>query len=151
MSIRKSLIIQRYCYKRLGKIGGGIAYILKQINRVLFATDISYKAEISNDCDFTHNGLGVVIGDGVVIGKGCIIRQNVTIGGKDINGISKYPVIGNNCMVGAGAVLIGDICVGDNVQIGANAVVLNDIPNDSIAVGIPAKVKKLNIVWDGVS
>lgn len=40
--------------------------------------------------------------------------------------------------------LLGDISIGNNVFIGANAVVLEDIPNDSIAVGIPARIKKCN-------
>ena len=50
------------------------------------------------------------------------------------------PVIGDNVMIGAGAVIIGDISIGNNVRISANAVVLSDIPNDSIAVGIPARI-----------
>ena len=43
-------------------------------------------------------------------------------------------------MIGAGAVIIGEITIGDNVSIGANAVVLMDIPDDSIAVGVPARI-----------
>ena len=43
-------------------------------------------------------------------------------------------------MIGAGAVIIGNIKIGNNVSIGANAVVLTDIPDDSIAVGVPAKI-----------
>lgn len=45
-------------------------------------------------------------------------------------------------MLGAGAVLLGDIKVGDNVKIGANAVVLEDIPENSTAVGAPARIIK---------
>jgi serine acetyltransferase len=41
---------------------------------------------------------------------------------------------------GVGAVILGNIRIGDNVHIGANAVVTEDIPNDSTAVGIPAKL-----------
>lgn len=43
-------------------------------------------------------------------------------------------------MIGAGAVIIGDIRIGNNVKIGANAVVITDLPDDSIAVGVPAKI-----------
>lgn len=49
-----------------------------------------------------------------------------------------------NVMIGAGAVILGDIYVGDNTIIGANAVVTCDIPDNSIAVGIPVRVKKIN-------
>ena len=51
------------------------------------------------------------------------------------------PVIGNNVDIGAGAKLLGPIRIGDNVIIGANAVVLCDVPDNSIAVGVPATIK----------
>lgn len=43
-------------------------------------------------------------------------------------------------IVGAGAVVLGNICIGNNVTIGANAVVISDIPDNCIVVGVPAKV-----------
>lgn len=42
-------------------------------------------------------------------------------------------------MIGAGAVILGNIHIGNNVCIGANAVVTHDIPDRSVAVGVPAK------------
>ena len=48
-------------------------------------------------------------------------------------------------MVGAGAVILGNVNIGDNVDIGANAVVLNDIPNNAVAVGCPARIVKYKI------
>ena len=50
--------------------------------------------------------------------------------------------IGNDVELGVGAKLLGDITIGDHVIVGANAVVLSDVPSNSIAVGIPAKVKE---------
>ena len=52
------------------------------------------------------------------------------------------PIIGNHVLVGAGAVVLGNISIGDNVNIGANSVVISDIPSDSIAVGVPARIKE---------
>ena len=49
-------------------------------------------------------------------------------------------IIGNNVEFGAGAKVLGKIKIGNNVTIGANAVVLCDVPDNSIAVGIPAKI-----------
>lgn len=46
-------------------------------------------------------------------------------------------------MIGAGAVILGDILVGDNSIIGANAVVTHSVPENSLAVGVPAIIKKL--------
>jgi serine O-acetyltransferase len=50
-------------------------------------------------------------------------------------------VIGNRCDIGAGAKLLGPIKIGDDVAIGANAVVITDVPSNSIAVGVPAKIR----------
>jgi serine O-acetyltransferase len=51
------------------------------------------------------------------------------------------PKIGDNVDIGTGAKVLGEITIGDNVVIGANAVVLEDVPPNSIAVGVPARIK----------
>ena len=48
--------------------------------------------------------------------------------------------IGNNVMIGTGVILMPDIRIGSNVIIGAGAIVTKDIPDNSVVVGIPAKV-----------
>lgn len=52
------------------------------------------------------------------------------------------PVIGNNVSLGATVTIIGNVHIGNNVKIGAGSVVVKDIPDNSIAVGNPAKVIK---------
>ncbi len=120
--------------------GGGGAQILKNVNRIIYACDISYEAKIHPSCWLAHQGLGVVIGAGSEIGKNTIIRQNVTIGGKNVNGQFVCPIVGDNVMIGAGAVLLGKIRIGNNVQIGANSVVLDDVPDNVTVVGAPARI-----------
>lgn len=44
--------------------------------------------------------------------------------------------------IGSGANIIGPIRIGNNVTIGAAAVVITDIPENAVAVGVPAKVVK---------
>ena len=85
-----------------------------------------------------HNGLGVVIHPKVVIGKNVKILQNVTIGGREGSGL---PIIKDNVEIGAGAVILGNIIIGSHSKIGANAVVISNVPDNSIAVGVPAQVK----------
>jgi len=51
------------------------------------------------------------------------------------------PQLGDNVDVGAGAKLLGNIRIGNHVRIGANAVVVTDVPDNSIAVGVPAVIK----------
>lgn len=71
-----------------------------------------------------------------------IIVPNVTIGGR--TGLHGVPVIGNHVAIGAGGCILGPVTVGDHAAIGANAVVLIDVPAYGTAVGIPARVVRIN-------
>lgn len=48
--------------------------------------------------------------------------------------------VGNNCFIGMGAIILPNVEIGDNCIIGAGAVVIDSIPDNSVAVGNPAKV-----------
>lgn len=48
--------------------------------------------------------------------------------------------IGNNVFIGAETVVLPNVTIGDNVIVGANSTVSKDIPDNSVAVGNPAKV-----------
>lgn len=54
------------------------------------------------------------------------------------------PTIGNNVIIYAGAMILGDISIGDNCIIGANSVVTKSCPPNSILVGTPAKIVGIN-------
>ena len=73
------------------------------------------------------------------IGNNFIFYQNVTIG---TNRTSKRPKIGNNVIINAHSVIIGDITIGDNVWIGACSFVSKSIPSNTMVAGNPAKVIK---------
>jgi len=75
----------------------------------------------------THFGhpYGITIGRGTIIGENCIIGPNVTIGTRRPFVGEKTPtpaVIGNNCFLGAGCVILGNIILPDGYQVGANKV-----------------------------
>ena len=93
------------------------------------------------DKTFPHFS-GIVITSSAVIGKHCTILQGVTIG----NMRTKVgdPVIGDNCVLFAGAKVIGPVKIGNNVVVGAGAVVVHDVPDNSVVVGVPAKVVSHN-------
>ena len=93
---------------------------------------------------FIDHGTGVVIGETTVVGDDCTIYQGVTLGGTGKHRGKRHPTLGNNVMVGAGAKVLGPITIGDNVRIAAGAVVLSDIPDNSTAVGGPARVVRRN-------
>lgn len=86
---------------------------------------------------FIDHGMGVVIGQTAEIGDNVIIFHGVTLGGTGKEKGKRHPTIGNNVMIGAGAKILGNIRIGDNCKIGANAVVVKDIDNNKTVVGIP--------------
>lgn len=98
-------------------------------------------AKIGRRC-FIDHGIGVVIGETSVIGDDVMMYHGVTLGAVVNEKVKRHPTLGNNVLLGAGAVILGNINIGNNVKIGANAVVLNDVPDNSTAVGVPAKIIK---------
>ena len=114
-------------------------YILEKIKyrrlQVKYGIIIGHQLNVGGGFHIEHWG-GIVISAPVCIGKNFEIRQNTTIGQSK----GKYPVIGNNVKVGTGAVVIGGISIGDNSVIGAGAVVVDSFPENSIIVGVPAKM-----------
>ncbi|HJC74847.1 MAG TPA: serine acetyltransferase [Candidatus Mediterraneibacter faecavium] len=131
-----------YLYKHNCNWGG---YCFEKISYLLGGNAISAKASIGEGTVFEHRGLGCVVHAKSKIGKNCIIFQSVTIGSRYKNGYwesAMPPVIEDGVIIGAGAVILGNITIGTGAHIGANAVCITDIPAYSTAVGIPAKIVK---------
>jgi serine O-acetyltransferase len=119
-----------------------LARLISQISRFFTGIEIHPGATIGKRNLFDH-GMGIVIGETAVIGNDCTIYHGVTLGGiAGITGKNKkrHPTLGNNVSVGTGAKILGNITIGNNAKIGANSVVLKDVPNNAVAVGIPARI-----------
>lgn len=93
---------------------------------------------------FIDHGTGVVIGETAIIGDDCTIYQGVTLGGTGKDHGKRHPTLGNNVLVGCGAKVLGPFKIGDNSNVAAGSVVLSAIPENSTAVGSPARVVKRN-------
>lgn len=93
---------------------------------------------------FIDHGVGVVIGETAVIGDNCTIYQGVVLGGTGKEKGKRHPTIKNNVVIGAGAIILGNITIEDNVKIGAGAVVLDNVPKNSTIVGTKARIVKSN-------
>ena len=74
------------------------------------------------------------------IGEKCTVFQNVTLGYSQ----GHIPTIGNNCVFGCGAIVLGNIRIGNNVIVGAGAVVKQDIPDNSVVTGNPCQIRPKN-------
>ncbi len=140
------MLVYRFGRWRYGVRPALLRKLLSFIYKALFklvqiVTGIELPCEVVIGRNFVidHFG-GIVISGYAQFGDDCRIRNGVVVGLKNVHELVA-PVIGNNVDIGAGAKLLGNIRIGDNVVIGANAVVLIDVPDDSLAVGVPAIIK----------
>jgi len=97
---------------------------------------LGYKTDIGA---FTYINAknGVVIEDFVQIGSHCAIYSVSTIDGKEGKVVLK-----KNCRIGSHGVIMPGVTVGENAVVGAMSFVNCDIPDNCVAVGVPAKVIK---------
>lgn len=116
-----------------------IARIFSHLARILTGIEIHPGAQIGRRF-FIDHGMGVVIGETAIIGDDCTLYHGVTLGGTTWKKGKRHPTLKDNVVIGAGAKVLGPIKLGNNSKVGSNAVVVTDIPNDSTAVGIPAKI-----------
>ena len=120
--------------KEAGRTNLGQKDILSNIGRMNSLSELYYSADIGYGLKLNH-GISTVVGARCKIGNNCLLHQHVTLGDKG----GGRPVLGNNCVVYAGASILGDIHIGNNAVIGANAIVLHSFPNNAVLVGVPDK------------
>ena len=123
----------------LRKLFSAMYHVLFKLVQIIAGIELPCEVEIGRNFVIDHFG-GIVISGYAKFGDDCRIRNGVVVGLRHIED-KRAPTLGNNVDIGAGAKLLGPIQIGNNVLIGANAVVLCDVPDNSIAVGVPAVVK----------
>ena len=121
--------------------------VLYKAVQILTGIELPCEVDVGRNFIIDHFG-GIVISGYVKFGDNCRIRSGVVVGLRRVDE-KCAPVIGSNVDIGAGAKLLGPIRIGNNVIIGANAVVLCDIPDNSIAIGVPAVVKQRQATTPG--
>jgi sugar O-acyltransferase (sialic acid O-acetyltransferase NeuD family) len=143
IGIGNPLLRKEMCEK-LTSIGGGVTTIISKFSEIG-----NYGISIADGVTILS---GVKISNDVCLGKGTMIYYNsiITHDVKVGNFVEISPgvtllgrsIINNNVQIGAGSIILPNIIIGENAIIGAGAVVTKDIPDNCIAVGVPAKVIK---------
>lgn len=80
--------------------------------------------------------LGCTVGHDVQIGDYCSVMPGVNISGN--------VTLEEGVFVGTGAKILNNVTIGARTKIGAGAVVTQSLPPDCTAVGVPARVVKVN-------
>ena len=121
-----------------------VGRLLKTVNFFMFKAILPPQAEIHPDIALEHYGMGIVIHPNVVIGRRVKIYHNVTLAAETWIGSPYKIVIGDDVVIGAGAIVIArsdtGLTIGNNARIGAGAVVTKDVPENATVVGSAARV-----------
>jgi serine O-acetyltransferase len=113
--------------------------LVYKLVQILTGIELPCEVPVGKVFVIDHFG-GIVISGYASFGDHCRIRNGVVVGSRRADE-TYAPQIGNYVDIGAGAKLLGNIRIGNHVVIGANAVVLCDVPDDHLAVGVPAEVR----------
>jgi serine O-acetyltransferase len=84
-----------------------------------------------------HYG-GIWINPRAIIGSDCTLAHGVTIGAP--MAAAGAPILGDRVWIGAGAVISGSLRIGSGAVIGANSLVVSSLPENAVAIGVPARV-----------
>ncbi|HGA2318206.1 serine O-acetyltransferase [Pseudomonas sp. NPDC089428] len=123
----------------LRKVCSFVYKVLFKFVQIITGVELPCEVVIGRNFVIDHFG-GIVISGYARFGDDCRIRNGVVVGLKNVDE-PIAPVFGNNVDIGAGAKVLGNIRIGNNVAIGSNAVVLTDVPDNCLAVGVPATIK----------
>jgi serine O-acetyltransferase len=89
---------------------------------------------------FIDHGMGIVIGETAVIGDDVLMYKGAVLGGVSLTKGKRHPTIGDRVVIGSNATILGPVEIGHDARIGSGAVVVKPVPEDSTAVGVPARV-----------
>lgn len=115
------------------------ARFVSHLSRFFTGVDIHPGAKIGRRF-FIDHGAGVVIGETAEIGDDVLMYQGAVLGGTSLRKEKRHPTVGNNVVIGAGAVVLGAITLGDKAKIGACSVVLKSVPPGATVIGVPGRI-----------
>ena len=76
----------------------------------------------------------MVIGETAEVGDDVLMYQGVVLGGTTLRKEKRHPTIGNNVVMGTGAVALGTITIGDGARMGSGSVVVKSVPPGATVV-----------------
>lgn len=114
-------------------------FVWHKFIEIITGINLPSSAEIGKGLYIGHFG-GIILNSEVKLGEYCNLSQDVTIGIAGRGDKRGCPIIGSRVYIAPGVRIIGPVTVGNDVAIGANAVVTKDLPDNAVAVGVPAKI-----------
>lgn len=142
--IGPSAALQYFFIQRICRINGHVPWLVHWSSHVSGAD----KIQLSTHPPFPGYSPGQYIQavNGIRFGANVIMGPGVKLisANHDLNDFEKHIpcgpiVIGDNCWLGANAVLLPEAKLGDHVIVGAGAVVSGSFPDNCVIAGVPAR------------
>ncbi|HEY6142800.1 MAG TPA: NeuD/PglB/VioB family sugar acetyltransferase [Flavobacterium sp.] len=139
-----SPVLRNKLYKKIINLGGNFISSISPLAQIgSYDVAIGTGTNVLSQAVFSNSsqiGIGCIVYYNVVITHDCVVGDFVELSPNVILlGRSK---VGPFSQIGANSTILPDVTIGKNVIIGAGSVVTKDIPDNSLAVGTPAKVIK---------
>ncbi len=120
-----------------------LARMISHVGRFLTGVEIHPGATIGRRF-FIDHGSGVVIGETAEVGDDVLMYQGAVLGGTSSERTKRHPTIGSGVVIGAHAIVLGNIYVGDGSKVGSGSVVIESVPAGSTVIGVPGRVVRIN-------
>ena len=135
--------LHRIAHRPVGAQSSDPGPLVSHVNRFVTGIEIHPGARIGRRF-FIDHGSGVVIGETAEIGDDVLMYQGAVLGGTSAEQVKRHPTIGDGVVIGANAVILGDIAVGDGAKVGSGSVVIESVPAEATVIGVPGRVTRIN-------
>ncbi len=126
--------------EELVALGFGLATVIDPTAIVLSQVRIGAGALVLGHC---HIGVNTALGTGCLVSVSCVIGHDCVVG--DYAHLTPGVLLGGNVHIGEqtflglGCSVLPGLCIGHRVTVGAGAAVVRDLPDNVVAVGVPAR------------
>ena len=116
-----------------------IAYHVQMRVSEMFGVDIHPNANLGRGILIDH-AHAIVIGETSIVGDNVSMLHSVTLGGTGKEGGDRHPKVDHGVLLGAGAIVLGNITIGYCSRIAAGSVVIQEVPPCKTVAGVPGRV-----------
>ncbi|HSJ56215.1 MAG TPA: serine O-acetyltransferase [Anaerolineae bacterium] len=120
-----------------------VARFLSHVSRFLTGIEIHPGATIGRRF-FIDHGSGVVIGETAEVGDDVLMYQGAVLGGTSSERVKRHPTVGNGVVIGAHAIILGNVRVGNSAKVGSGSVVIDSVPAGATVIGVPGRIVRIN-------